>query len=231
MKKLLAMCLVLSMASAANAILIDTVAPVLQVVTNDIGQSGGRTGTYENPLQPSDVIGVAIIIGHNPYYTTYSPYGPLPTYDGYLVSSVDLDLHAVGPGSLSVNTLKTGAPNVSTDLDSLDLTLPVNGDIPRMQGISLAGIGPSEFTEGWSDVIAEGILFHCDGPGQVLLDLTLFGLTEYSPYKDLNGGPFPDGWLPATEEDLGDLIIYQIPEPITMALLGLGGLGLLRRRR
>ena len=43
MKKLLAMCLVLSMASAANAILIDTVAPVLQVVTNDIGQSGGRT--------------------------------------------------------------------------------------------------------------------------------------------------------------------------------------------
>ena len=231
MKKLLAMCLVLSMASAANAILIDTVAPVLQVVTNDIGQSGGRTGTYENPLQPSDVIGVAIIIGHNPYYTTYSPYGPLPTYDGYLVSSVDLDLHAVGPGSLSVTTTKAGVPIVYTDLDNLTVDLPVNGDIPRMQGISLAGIGPSEFTEGWSNVIVDGILFHCDDLGPVLLDLTLFGQTDYSPYQTEAGTPYPGQWLQATEGDLGDLVIYQIPEPITMALLGLGGLGLLRRRR
>jgi len=38
-------------------------------------------------------------------------------------------------------------------------------------------------------------------------------------------------WVNAVEADFGDLIIYQIPEPMTVALLGLGGLFLLRRRK
>lgn len=50
--------------------------------------------------------------------------------------------------------------------------------------------------------------FHCDGLGTVTI------------YLDDTAAPGQDV-----------LIIHQIPEPMTMALLGLGGLALLRRRR
>ena len=54
MKKLLATCLVLSMATLANA-------AVLEVVTYDVGQSGGRMGSSElDRLEASDTIGVKI---------------------------------------------------------------------------------------------------------------------------------------------------------------------------
>jgi hypothetical protein len=214
MKKLLAMCLVLSMATLANA-------AVLDVVTYDVGLSGGRDGTPGNELEPSDIIGVGVVVAHNAY-----PGYPGGTYDGYVVSSVDLDLHILGPGSITVTTLKSGAPDVGTALDTLVVNpLPITDGpgIDRIQGISLGGIGAGA-------VIIDNILFHCDGPGPVLLDLTLLGLSEYAPYNDGGGGPWP-GWEPMTELDLGDLVVYQIPEPITMVLLGLGSVGLLRRRR
>jgi hypothetical protein len=67
-------------------------------------------------------------------------------------------------------------------------------------------------------------VLHCDGAGNVILDLTdrVPGSIQYG---------YPGNWLIATEADLGDLTIHQIPEPATIALLGLGGLFLVRRRR
>ena len=220
MKKLLAMCLVLSIATLANAEVLDLLPSVLQVQTYDVGLSGGRTGAEDSKLLYSDIIGVSVVVGYN-YYAGY------PAYSGYLVSSVDIDLHVVGAGSLTVNTKKLGgAPDVLTDLDTLIITpVPpiVNGPtIDRMQGISLGGIGAGS-------IIISKVFFHCEGDGDVLLDLTLLGLSEYAPYN-LDGTAYP-GYGPMTEQDLGDLMIYQIPEPMTMVLLGLGGLGLLRRRR
>jgi hypothetical protein len=221
MKKLLAMCLVLGMASIANA-------AVVELVKSDIGLSEGRTGGHDDPLLPSDVIGIEIVVTMNPVYL----YPGYPSYQGYIISNVDLDLHAVGPGSLGVVTLKAGGPNVGTDLDSIVLEDPpidVNGDIPRIQGLSLGAISVWEEL----DLVMDNILFHCDGPGPVLLDLTLFGPSKYADYQYANGDVYPDlsGWKDLVEEDLGDLVIYQIPEPITMTLLGIGGLALLRRRR
>jgi hypothetical protein len=75
------------------------------------------------------------------------------------------------------------------------------------------------------------LLLTCTGGGDVAVDLTLAGLTEYAEFKTPSGGPYPE-WTQAVDADLGSLVIHQegVPEPMTIALLGLGGL-LLRRRR
>jgi hypothetical protein len=52
------------------------------------------------------------------------------------------------------------------------------------------------------------IPFHCDGPGDVIIQVFDEGLNV-----------------------LDEIVIHQIPEPMTMSLLALGGLGLIRRRR
>jgi hypothetical protein len=134
---------------------------------------------------------------------------PGASSDGY-----DLDLHVSGPGTLAESA----------------------GGIQHAPGIGMwmysgiAGNGIAQMTEvhlmgNWVDqALIWGLEIHCDGLGDVLVDLTLNGGTRADPeggtaYQDL------------TEADLGDLVIVQVPEPMTIALLGLGGLLALRRRK
>ena len=64
------------------------------------------------------------------------------------------------------------------------------------------------------------IEFHCDGEGPVVL--------EIQPAYGFGGSAKTD----FTEPQIGGTItIVQTPEPMTMSLLGLGGLALIRRRR
>lgn len=222
MRKMLVLMLVLGIATAANAY-------VLSVVPVDIGQSDGRLGTSDaDALWDSDVIGLTIILGNNPYVFDGTPY---PAYDGYFLSSMDVDLHAIGAGSITPAQIGGPPPlflpvddvQFSGDLDSPDYTVGTNG-FDQITAISLNGVsaalGPVDLV--WN------ILFHCEGAGDVLVDLTLNGLTEYANYDPIIGEvPY---WLEATEADLGDLVIHQVPEPMTIALLGLGGLFLRRRK-
>ena len=230
MKKLLVMMLVMVMASAASATVID-------VVAVDIGQSGGRTGTINDPLEESDTIGLKLVLNTNPYAGWAS-------YDGYVLSSMDLSLDVVGAGTLScpVTTDKNGnilTYDIGEHADWTFLGDPTISDdgIDRLLYASTAGInaGSVEVGSEWvpqpQDLIWD-LLLHCGGAGDVTIDLSA-AAGEYSPYTNAAGvAPYPDppGWLDLDNTKVGDLTIYQVPEPMTMVLLGLGGL-LLRRRR
>jgi hypothetical protein len=96
-------------------------------------------------------------------------------------------------------------------------------------------IGGSTYPDYTLYVPDGGLLFdhigiHCTGPGPVIITLTPWTVpstigvpqyenqTDYLLYQDL-------------EATGGSITIYQVPEPMTMGLLSLGGLALLRRRR
>ena len=230
MRKLLILMLVFGMASLANATVID-------VVTVGLGDMG-HAGTSEDPLVESEIIEIMIVLNNNPY-PGYS------TYDGYVIDAFDLDLHVSGAGSLGVVMMldKFGNPTDVPDLqhhEDLEFwsqpdPLIVDNKIAQLMGGTMGYVFPGEVPLVWN------LLIHCDGSGDVLVDLTLNGTTHYFDYwSPLHGEPYTGypashdlvAWEKfATEEDLGNLVIHNVPEPATIALLGLGSLFLMRRRR
>jgi PEP-CTERM motif-containing protein len=226
MKKILALLLVFGLASVASA-------GIINVVTVGTG-SMGHAGTINDPLDISETIEIKIVMPQ----TLYPGW---PSYNGALLSSMDLDLHVAGPGTLDaseyvgkaepyspvINGHANIAPFIVQDNGSADpLDWFIADGLDRMGGVAT---NPVDSSLGDQDLVW-GLIFHCDGYGEVLLDLTLNGLTEIAEFKTPTGDPF-EGWRPIMEEELGDLVIHQIPEPVTMTLLGLGGLALIRRRR
>jgi hypothetical protein len=219
MKKLLVLMLVLGLASVASATVID-------VVPVDVGTSGGRLGGMDDTLQVGDVIGLKLVLNANAY-------AGYPSYDGYVLSSMDLSLDVVGAGSLSAGTVdKAGAPVWKYDAGLSPFGVVDDGDISnglsQIAGVALSPVGG---TDSIPNDLMWDLLLTCTGGGDVLIDLGINGLTEYGEFSTPSGGNYGQ-WLAATDADLGDLVIHQegVPEPMTIALLGLGGL-LLRRRK
>jgi hypothetical protein len=127
------------------------------------------------------------------------------TSDGY-----DLDLHVSGPGVLQE---VDGGPTANHQAGIglwMYSGIAANG-IAQMSEVTFAAFNDQTALIG-------GLAIHCEGEGDVLVDLTLNGDTR------VNG-------VSVAEADLGDLRIVQVPEPMTIALLGLGGLLALRRRK
>jgi len=219
MRKLLIFLLVFGMASLANATVID----VVTVGLSDLGHSGYP----DDPLHsPGESVEIKIVLNHNPY-------PGFPSYDGYLLSSMDTMLSVSSAGSLE---MRTGAKNPWVPIPGNEITLseeyltPLRGpaDIPIHDPFHMPGPDPPAIVD---------LRIAAVGMGSIILDLSINGLGEYANYTQpgVPLGPYPDppGWLTLVEGDLGDLALYSnaIPEPATVLLLGFGGLALLRKRR
>jgi hypothetical protein len=136
--------------------------------------------------------------------------------DGY-----DLDLHVTGPGTLiEVN----GGPLENYAAAGFELAPPTYAGI---QDNTMLGFSYADFAGQWpaDTILFAGLAIHCDGEGDVIVDVTLTpggGATRV----------FVDGTPVTLDETMvGRIVIPQVPEPMTLSLLGLGGLALIRRRR
>ena len=124
---------------------------------------------------------------------------------------------------------QSGFTPAYTGLNVMDVLDPQNlaiaGQLPaNAYDILVNGMGPTV-------VMFDHIAIHCEGPldVQVTLDVEQTASIYGVPTIISSETGFAIG------EDFGalgdQLTIYQVPEPMTMALLGLGGLALIRRRR
>jgi len=186
MKKLLVLMLVLGLASAANAI-------VVQI------SAGGDPEPQDSDiwLLPSQEIVLDIVCtsGYN---------AATPGDDVYWVLATELQYGTITGGVVLIPP----APTLSAVLGPSavgGLPLPAGYDGPFG---AIAG-GPGEITP--AGIYFDEFIFHCEKVGDATIQLWTT----------------PDG-VTMTLQDT--LIIHQIPEPMTIALLGLGGLFLRRRK-
>lgn len=159
-------------------------------------------------IEPSDVINIDIILTG-------------AVEDGALFS-LDVDITAAGLATLDVTALTPGdaawSPFYSTEV-------PVAGGY---QIIRLNDTAPKTVDPTSGQMIAlDHILLHCDGePDVVTMTLAENGGAGGTMLVD------PITWANIGQPSFGPgLTITQVPEPMTIALLGLGGLFLLRRRK
>jgi hypothetical protein len=134
----------------------------------------------------------------------------IPVYTDTTLLGLDVTLTLVGPGTIVGALDKATAASYGWDPGfTFDPTLP---------GAAVE-IGAGNFSGAPGPVVGF-YLIHCDDYGPVTATLT--ASTGYGGSMDVTFG---------TPQIGGTITIHQVPEPMTVALLGLGGLALLRRRK
>jgi hypothetical protein len=190
MKKLLIFVLVLGMASLASAM-------TLNISVDGIVDPPDSLIT----LYPSDYVTLDI---HS------SGYHNGPDYDDavYFALVADTGYGTISGGHVCI-------PPAPGDSSIIEGVSPVDAGMCSEPENGIYGWIGALITSGSVDTPAgiyfDEIVFHCEGPGDVVVKL--YTTTDFS-----------------TIDLVDSVVIHQIPEPATIALLGLGGL-LLRRRK
>ena len=196
MKKLLILMLVLGLASAANAVVVQ-----LSFNGNTDGENGdtvNANNTYTVTVSTDFVINVESDlddIAYDRYIAVYdvgSRYGDCFDVSGFTVANGDI--YGINQGGVHTDGGDAG--------DDASITDP---GVPNTLQVSAADMPPEPFN------IAAGTQFdwllHCESDSDVYVDLMLLDYT-------------------VTDR----ILIHQVPEPMTIALLGLGALFLRRRK-
>jgi len=235
MKKLLALLLVLCLTGAANATVIDVVMDPTNAGTST---TGGADGSAGNPLQIGDTMAIKLVLNDNGFISNIVG----PTYgapfDGYVLSLIDLNMTVSSNGQLMKKGGFPGGPSSDTAFPISFVGFDVASDnyIDQMAALSLAGFGGG----GGAEDLLWNIKIEALAGGVIDIDLGLnFGgqgesKNQYGDFvdnADTQGLGLTFAWKDFVAADLGGLQIHVVPEPMTLALLGLGSLGLLRRRR
>jgi hypothetical protein len=230
MKKCLVMLLVLCMASLANAGIVDVVAVGIDTNGDNVFEITNPTQTQLEGVSVGDAVHIALVLQDNDSMTGYG--AGYPSYDGYYLSSMNVSLAVSGPGTLAEKgaTIPTqmkhhasfGAWSEPEPAVVGNAIAALVGTGPAIDGIP--GAGSPQLV--WNLKVTVGAGY--DGTVAIPVDLSLNGTSSYAdgPVSWDIGYSYKN----MVEADLGDLVIG-VPEPMTMALLGLGGLALIRRRR
>ena len=236
MKKLLVLMLVLGIASMASATVID-------VVLDGAGDAG-HAGTSGDPLANGESIFIKLVLNFDDgSYNAGTGSGDYSSYDGYVLSAMDLTLTADSDGTMAVGTYPgergaallhntdwtfSGSPTIASNM--LD-TGPYASTAATLGGIT-QGI---DTWDGSAQVVTDllwSIEVTANGTGDISLT---WGMATtpgaYYPWvEDKYGGTSPTPASLVSGDLGGTLTIYVVPEPMTIALLGLGGLFLRRRK-
>jgi len=139
-----------------------------------------------------------------------------------MLAGFDLDLNVLGPATLGEYVVGATLGPGATGLAGNHVSDGMGGMMWVYSGIvgnSIPTMADATFGAGMTGDLVWALTLHCDGPGPVNVNLTLGA-----------GASYDVGGYVVTPADLNHLVIQQIPEPATIALLGLGCL-LLRRRK
>jgi hypothetical protein len=220
MKKFVTLLMVLGMASVANATIIDA-------VTDGVG-SLGHTGRADSKLDVGETIQIALILNDNDSITNNPTYGPDYSYaDGYWLSSMDLKITLSGPGTIDQKGI-TGPKLLKSHAGFASFGWSEDGgdkDISQLSGVASGdGIGGND-----TAILVWNLLVTVtnEGGSEIGVALSHNIAGDYSNFPVSWG----DSFSKMGDGDLGDLTLYCVPEPMTIALLGLGSLGMFYRRR
>jgi hypothetical protein len=215
MKKLLVLVLVLGISSVASAVgtvdlVISSVYPASE--TPPPAGGGGIDPVKEITIAPSEWVNLDII------------YHPDPTAGNPPLNQLSVTITLEGLATLDTS-LYTEPAGVWCSMFSTGITEVVPGSVHT-----------AEFTAGFTgtgldDGIAlDHILVHCDSDmplgNQVTVTITDYVVGSVGCQEGVPGSG--NYTIP---EVIGSVTITQIPEPMTLALLGLGGLFFVRRRK
>jgi hypothetical protein len=138
---------------------------------------------------------------------------------------VELDLE-LGSGTIRAYDLIYELSNSQAELISSGATYPALFDLqgyaivtsPQKLEITASQLFTPDLAA--PQTLMQGMILHCLEPTDVVLTISTIG----------TGGNFWDGADVEPGTVLHTLLIHQVPEPMTIALLGLGGLFLRRRK-